>query len=485
MGNGNPCQTTGFIVNAALSFDGDDYTAAEIDGLTCGLAVTLRRRGVQHGDRVALMSSNRPEFVIALKALWGIGAAVVLISPAWKPAEVHHALTLTQPRHAVGDSAVLAETMPMLSLDEAITPARIPIATPSPESDAVFVFSSGTTGLPKAVRHSHHALGAAARQWRAALGLNARDRMQILTPPSHILGLLNIITALETGCWIRLHRRFDLDAMLHTIARDRITVEMMVAPIALAWAACPDLERFDLTSLRYVVWGATPYASSVAESISRRTSVRWLTAYGASELPVITCNPLHDVRLDTVGLPVQGVELRIVSPQTGAVLPTGEQGEIQARSESMMAGYLPADVSGTFADGWYRTGDIGQLDALGYLTITDRLKEMIKVRGFQVAPAEIESVLHSHPAVADCAAFGVADAADGEAVVVAVERSADVDPAELIALVGDRLSSYKRPRSVIFVDKLPRLASGKLVRRELKSAYERSLIDRGTTEATG
>ena len=304
MGNGNPCQTTGFIVNAALSFDGDDYTAAEIDGLTCGLAVTLRRRGVQHGDRVALMSSNRPEFVIALKALWGIGAAVVLISPAWKPAEVHHALTLTQPRHAVGDSPVLAETMPMLSLDEAITPARIPIATPSPESDAVFVFSSGTTGLPKAVRHTHHALGAAARQWRAALGLNARDRMQILTPPSHILGLLNIITALETGCWIRLYSTIQQprDAAHHR-ARSNHGGDEDGRANRTGMGRMSGSERFDLTSLRYVVWGATPYASSVAESISRRTSVRWLTAYGASELPAITCNPLHDVRLDTVGLP--------------------------------------------------------------------------------------------------------------------------------------------------------------------------------------
>jgi acyl-CoA synthetase (AMP-forming)/AMP-acid ligase II len=158
---------------------------------------------------------------------------------------------------------------------------------------------------------------------------------------------------------------------------------------------------------------------------------------------------------------------------TGALLDNGHDGLIEVRSESMMTGYLPEDAgAGVFRDGWYNTGDIGHLDTDGYLTITDRAKEMIEVRGFQVAPAEIEAVLHTHPAVADCAAFGAADDAGGEAIIVAVVQSADIVAAELISFVGYRLASYKRPREVTFVDAMPRLASGKVLRRLLKQGYE-------------
>lgn len=159
---------------------------------------------------------------------------------------------------------------------------------------------------------------------------------------------------------MRLHRRFDLDAMLKSIERDRITVEMAVAPIALAIASHPDLESFDLSSLRYIMWGATPVTASVAETVTRRTGVTWLPAYGASEVPVITCNPVGDARLDSVGVPAPGLELRIVELGTGREVPAGETGEIQVRSASAMAGYLPDDATaGAFCDGWYRTGDVG------------------------------------------------------------------------------------------------------------------------------
>jgi long-chain acyl-CoA synthetase len=453
----------------ALAFEEREYTLSELDALASGMAATLEDRGVRSGDRVAIMSSNRPEFVVALRAIWLLGASAVLLSPAWKRTEVEHALTLTKPRYAVGDHPVLAESMSMLSLDEAITPGERTFAAPAPESDALFVFSSGTTGMPKAVRHTHGSFAAAVQHWRDALDLSSADRMQIMTPPSHILGLLNIAMALETGTWIRLHGRFDIDVMLRHIESDRITIEMAVAPIALALASHPDLERHDLSSLRYVMWCATPVTQSVAEVVSRRAGVSWVTAYGASELPVISCNDITGARLDTVGRAVPGVDLRVVSLDTGETVATGELGEIQVRSDSAMAGYLPDSATAeAFSDGWYRTGDVGHLDAEGWLRITDRSKEMIKVRGFQVAPAEIEAVLHGHPAVEDCAVFGVPDVANGEAIVAAVKGDGSVDADELVALVADRLASYKRPSQVKFVDEIPRLPSGKVLRRVLK-----------------
>ena len=449
---------------AALAFGERHYSHAEIEALTDGLAATLRGRGVRSGQRVALMSSNRPEFVVAVRAIWRLGAAVVLLSPAWKQSEVQHALALNDPSHAVGDHPVLAELMPMLHLDEPITEGRASFGEPSPESDAVLVFSSGTTGMPKAVRHTHQSFGAAIGHWRSALQMTSSDRMQIVTPASHILGLLNIMTALDTGAWLRLHPRFDIDLMLHHIEADRITIEMAVAPIALALAAHPRLDSVDLSSLRYIMWCATPVTPSVAETVTRRTGVGWLTAYGTSELPVIACNPLDDVRLDTVGRPAPGVRVRV-----------GELGEIQAQSDSLMAGYLPDEATpDAFCDGWYRTGDVGWLDDDGYLRITDRSKEMIKVRGFQVAPAEIEEVLHGHPAVEDCAVFGIPDAVNGEAIVAAVAAHAPVGADELVGLVGDRLASYKRPADVVFVPEIPRLPSGKVLRRVLKESYGRS-----------
>lgn len=470
----DPGDRTALVFEDPVSGD-REYSAERPGALADGLAGTLAARGVRAGQRVALMSSNRPEFVVAVQAVWRLGAAVVLLSPAWKRTEVEHALAITGPAHAVGDHPVLAELMPMLHLDEPIGPGSGPYRAPDPGADAVLVFSSGTTGMPKAVRHTHRSFAAAVRHWRDALALTGRDRIQITTPPTHILGLLNIVTALEAGARLRLHRRFDLDRMLHHIQADRITVEMAVAPIALALASHPDLESYDLSSLRFIMWGATPVTPSVAETVTRRTGVGWVPAYGASELPVITCSPLEDARLDDVGRAVPGVTLRVVSLETGEPVAPGEIGEIQAKSESLMAGYLPDEATAEgFRDGWYRTGDVGRVDTDGRLTLTDRVKEMIKVRGFQVAPAEIEGVLHGHPGVADCAVFGVPDEADGEAIVAAVApRDTSLDPAGLIALVGDRLASYKRPSRVVLVPEIPRLPSGKVLRRVLRERHGR------------
>ena len=461
---------------AALVFEERQYSLPQLDALADGLAATLVKTGVTAGQRVAVMASNRPEFVAVVLGIWRLGATAVLISPAWKRDEVDHALALTDPSHAAGDHPVLAGLMPMLHLDEPTGAAEPISGSAQPRADAVLVFSSGTTGLPKAVRHTHAALDEAVRQWREALQLTSRDRIQVATPPSHILGLLNILTALRTGAWMRLHPRFDIDRILHHIEKDCITIEMAVAPIALAIASHRRLESYDLSSLRFIMWGATPVTASVAETVTRRTGVGWVPAYGTTELPVIACNPLEGARLDAVGRPVSGVDVRVVSLQTGEPVRPGEVGEIQARSGSLMAGYLPAEATAdAIRDGWYRTGDVGWLDADGWLRITDRLKEMIKVRGFQVAPAEIETVLHGHPAVKDCAVFGVPDGINGEAIVAAVAARAPVDmeevAAELTARVDERLASYKHVSRVVFVPDIPRLPSGKVLRRVLKESY--------------
>jgi long-chain acyl-CoA synthetase len=450
-------------------------------------------QGIRPGDRVALMLSNRPEFVAAVYAISKIGAASVLLSPSWKAREVGHALHLTEPVHAVADgsSALLAELIgedrvtdidgwqsnPSSGPDEHGTA----VAT-SDTDEAVLVFSSGTTGLPKAVRHTHRSMGHGTAHWCQTLGLGPTDRFQVATPPSHILGLLNLLAAASAGATVRLHRRFDLDDVLHFIEADKMTLEMAVAPIALAMANHPNLEKFDLSSLRYIMWGATPVSEAVARRVSERTGVRWLPAYGASEVPVIAVNPVDrpsEWRLDSAGLPPIGVTLRVADLESGAILAPGETGEIQVLSPSAMVGYLPAEATAeAFADGWYRTGDVGWLEPQGWVHLTDRSKEMIKVNGFQVAPAEIEGVLHGHQSVLDCAVFGLVDESAGEVPVAVVQLDPErpVTADELKQYVASSLATYKQLRWVVFVDAIPRLPSGKVLRRTLRDEWTPRLV---------
>ncbi len=472
------------------------FTFAELDGWANTLAGELAGAGVAPGTRVAVLMANRVEFVVAVHAVSKLGAASVLISPAWKAAEVNAAVELTEPVHAVSDADGLALLAPHLGTD-GVTDVDHPASSgvgqrPEPPSaeiagddEAVLVFSSGTTGLPKAVRHTHDSIGHATRHWCTALGLGPGDRFQVATPPSHILGLLNLLAAMSAGATVRLHRRFDLDEVLGSIERDRITLEMAVAPIALAMANHPHLEEYDLSSLRYIMWGATPVTEHVAEVVTSRTGVRWIAAYGASEVPVIAANPVDrpdQWRLDSAGLPPAGVELRVADVDTGDVLPPGGVGEIQVRSPSRMAGYLPdVATAESVVDGWYRTGDVGYLEPEGWVHLTDRLKEMIKVNAFQVAPAEIEGVLLGHPAVLDCAVFGIPDDRAGEVPVAAVQLdpAVPVDEGELQRLVAGTLANYKQLRHVLVVDAIPRLPSGKLLRRTLRDEWGPALVGTG------
>ena len=471
---------------------GDDrWTYGELDRAANALAQHLAAQGIGRGDRVAVMTSNRPEFVVTVHAASKLGAAPVMLNSSWKAIEVGTAVDLTAPRYGVADGAgvaLLAQRLgadAVLHLDDADAAVVIDRTSDAPApsvgvretDDAVFVFSSGTTDRPKAVRHIHRSIDLGTQHWVNALGLGPEDRFQVATPPSHILGLLNLLAAAAAGATVRLHRRFDLDEELRCIQDERMTLEMAVAPIALAMANHPNLEDYDLSSLRYVMWGATPITPSVAELVSARTGVRWLPAYGTSEVPVITANPVDDPdrwRLDSAGLPVGGVTLRVVDLDTGEVLPSGGVGEVQVLSDSAMAGYLPDEATAAaFDDGWYRTGDVGWLEPEGWVHLTDRSKEMIKVSGFQVAPAEIEAVLHGHLAVIDCAVFGVPDARAGEVPVAAVQLQAgsDITTEDLERLVADSLATYKRLRHVMLVDAIPRTPSGKVLRRTLREEW--------------
>ena len=262
-----------------------------------------------------------------------------------------------------------------------------------------------------------------------------------------------------------------------------MTLEMAVAPIALAMANHPDLEDYDLSSLRYIMWGATPVSEKRGQGRHRAhrralaAGLRRQRAAGHRRQP--GRGPGQRGGSTRPGCPPAGVELRVADLDTGGVLAPGEVGEIQVRSPSVMAGYLPDEATAdAFADGWYRTGDVGWLEPGGWVHLTDRSKEMIKVNGFQVAPAEIEAVLLGHPAVLDCAVFGMADERAGRGA--RGRRAARPGPArhrgELQQLVADSLATYKQLRHVVFVDSIPRLPSGKVLRRTLRDEWAPTLL---------
>ena len=453
-------------------------TFRELDGWASSLARALAARGVGPGSRVGLYAPNRSEWIVALFAVCKAGASAVLLSPAYRHGELEHALALTEPSFLIVDERLSEHVEragfpgPVLWLpaDEAAAAAayrelvggwsgaRLELALDPETSEALLPFSSGTTGLPKAVRHTHRSLVVSAFQWKIALGLGPGDCLQTFTPLAHMLGVANVGAGLAAGARHRLFERFDAERVLHGIAEDRVTVGIAVAPVALALANHPSLERFDLSSLRFFDWCATPVAAEVAHRFTERTGVRWHTAYGCSEAPVLTANPVNRPelwRLDSPGLPGCDVELRILDVATHEPVPPGESGEVVVRGPNVMRGYLPeqANADAFLTGGWYRTGDVGWQEPEGWLHLTDRLKEMIKVSGFQVAPAEVEGVLLGHAAVSDCAVFGVADAARGQVprAAVVLRAGAAVSAEELIARVRGQLASYKSPVAIDFV----------------------------------
>ncbi|UMG91307.1 class I adenylate-forming enzyme family protein [Nocardioides sp. TF02-7] len=478
----------------ALASGEEELTYAEVHDAAERLAEALSARGIGPGARVALCLGNEPAWVFAFFALCRLRASAVMLSTAWREREIEHALAVTRPVAVVAGPAqaevLEAAGRPELAVlssgsrpgwtglpdlldgPRPVVPDDVRRLDPS-ELELALPFSSGTTGMPKAVRHTHRSLLVATQQWRASLDVGPDDRLQALTPLAHILGIVNVGATFLGGAWIRLFARFSPRSMVDSFEADRITIGMTVAPIAAALDAMADLDQRDLGSLRYLNWSATPVNEELAARVTARTGVGWVTAYGTTEVPVLAAHPVdhgRDARLDTVGLPPEGVEVEARDPATGAFLPRGETGELVARSPAAMAGYLPEPEVSPFVDGgWYRTGDIGHVEPEGWVVVTDRLKDLIKVSGFQVSPVEIENVLMMSPLVADCAVYGVSDERRGEVPCAAVVPADGWTPdaAAILDWLEPQLSSYKALREVVFVDAIPRTPSGKIQRRRL------------------
>jgi acyl-CoA synthetase (AMP-forming)/AMP-acid ligase II len=362
---------------------------------------------------------------------------------------------------AFADLLACDDDPPAVAIDPAVDLALLP-------------YSSGTSGLPKGVMLTHRACVANVLQQGAAITVHSGDRSLAVAPFFHATGFGVVANGgLHAGATVVTMPRFDVEGFLGLIEEYRITGMVVVPPIVLALAKHPSVDRYDLSSLRWIGCGAAPLGAELQEACARRLGRPVLQGYGMTELTATAAvwGLGTAVTPGAAGRLLPGVRARIVDLVTGADLGTGEAGELWLRTPSMMTGYLhnPEATAATIdGDGWLHTGDVALVDGDGALFLVDRVKELIKVKGFQVAPAELEAVLRAHPGVADAAVVAIPDERAGEvpkAYVVRADHLVTTD--EILDYVAERVAPHKRLRAVEFIDAIPTSPAGKTLRRLL------------------
>jgi acyl-CoA synthetase (AMP-forming)/AMP-acid ligase II len=477
--------------------DGPSGRTLTYGGLASGirsLAAGLAGRGFGRGDVFALYLPNVPEYAVAFHGVALAGGTVTTLNPLYIADELVASLDASGARYlltigpfldAARDAAgrtgveevfVLGDAEGASRFDSLMDPSGTPpdVKVDPAEDIVVLPYSSGTTGVSKAVMLTHRNLVANVLQSEAAHPITGEDRLMGVLPFFHIYGQTVIMNmGLHLGATIVTMPRFDLEQFLGIIQEHRLTFAHLVPPIVLALAKHPMVDGYDLSSLKTVLSGAAPLGAPLEAAFRQRTGIDVIQGYGMTEAsPVTHVRPLDDVvHPGSIGPVVPNTEARVVGPG-GQDLPPGSDGEILVRGPQVMKGYLndpEATASTVDEDGWLHTGDIGHADEDGMFYVVDRLKELIKYKGYQVPPAELEAILVTHPAVADAAVIPHPDEEAGEIPKAFVVLRSDVvgDPEEIMAFVAARVSPQKRIRLVEFVDEVPKSASGKILRRAL------------------
>jgi long-chain acyl-CoA synthetase len=484
--------------STAIIFGGKVTTYGELRDHVAGFRGGLASVGVMAGDRVALLLGNSPQFVVAYLATLGLGAVAVPLNPTSPAPELESELVTVGAKVVIVDkvsasnwagvdraavttvetvvSTEVADGLGAVSFDDLC--AHAPLSPVDVESShlAVLMFTSGTAGAPRAAMLTHGNLMANLDQSMSAEGhIDTHDVIYGVLPLFHIFGL-NVVVGLglRVGATLLLVQRFDPSTAVQSIQDRGVTVIPGAPALWGAFAHFDELSPDAFASVRLALSGASRLSITVAEAMRDRFGVEIREGYGLTEAsPIVTTSTGSPVRFGSVGRKLSGVEIRLVNADGDALV--GDVGEIWVKGDNIFPGYYndPEATATVFSDdGWLRTGDMATTDDDGYLYLVDRSKDLIIVSGFNVYPAEVEEMLLLHPLVLEAAVVGVPHPHTGEAVkaYVVTPPDADVDEDALIEHSLDHLARYKCPTKIIFVDALPRNATGKLVRRSLDDA---------------
>jgi acyl-CoA synthetase (AMP-forming)/AMP-acid ligase II len=473
---------------------GRTLTYGQLAGGVRRVAAGLAARGFKKGDVFAIYSPNLPEYALALLGAASLGVVTTTANPLYTSDELAKQLVdagarllvtvppfLDKAKEAAAKSGI--EDVYVFGSADGARPfaelmqhgADLPSVRIAPADDIVVLpYSSGTTGLPKGVMLTHRNLVANICQTQAGLPIGPDDTLIGVLPFFHIYGMTVIMNqGLHGGATIVTMPRFDLEQFLDLLQDRGVTRAYVVPPIALALAKHPAVGERDLSALRTVMSGAASLGGELAEQVAKRIEADVIQGYGMTETSPVThiVRPDGENRPGSIGKPLSLTECRVVDSDTGQDAADGERGELWVRGPQVMSGYLgnaEATAETVDSDGWLHTGDVAVVDPDGYFFIVDRLKELIKYKGYQVAPAELEALICTHPGVVDVAVVGVPDEEAGElpkAFVVPANEELDAD--ELIDWVGERVAPQKRIRIVETIDAIPKSASGKILRRML------------------
>lgn len=499
----------------AIHFWDTTISWADVDRASRGFAAWLVGQGAGSGDRVGIWLQNVPEFIVAMIGTWRAGCVVVPLNPMLRQKEIFHQLTdsgtsvlvaeasliadvgITALREQTAVHAVVTVDSSHLSSGDSTAAAlgtawataagtgtaRLdldPLA-PGPDDPAFLVYTSGTTGVPKAAVNTHANVAYNAHVFRSWMHLGPGDVILGGAPLFHVTGLIGGICASHAaGVPLVLFYRFRPEPCLSMIERWRTTFTVLPSTAIRALLDSPELATCDISSLTKLYSGGAPIPTSLAVEWQAVTGLPLHSIYGLTE----TTSPTHAAPLGravpideesgllSVGLPVPGVDVRVVDPD-GNEVRQGELGEIWMKGPMVVPGYWhkPDETAAAFVDGYLRSGDVGTRDAAGWFYVVDRIKDMINASGFKVWPREVEEMLLSHPAIAEAAVVGVPDAYRGETVKAFVRLRAGehTTPDEIIAWARIRMAAYKYPRIVEVVTALPKTSTGKVLRRELRT----------------
>jgi 4-coumarate--CoA ligase len=458
------------------------------------LAGGLVARGFAPGDTLAILAPNLPEYAVVFHGVAYAGGVVTTINPTYTAHEIHAQLVDADARLLVTVGPFLdvaraavegtnVEEIFVIGEAEGARPITdlmgAPLAEQVPvdlDATVVLPYSSGTTGVNKGVMLTHRNLVANVAQVLGPAEIREDETLIAVLPFFHIYGMQVLMNCgLRIGATVVTMPRFDLEQFLSIHQEYGVTRSFVAPPIVVALAKHPLVDNYDLSKLEQVFSGAAPLSAELAIETGKRLGCEVVQGYGMTELsPVSHLTPVGMFKPGSVGVTAPNTEMRIVDPVTGEDVEVGRDGEIWVRGPQVMKGYLnneQATAATITDDGWLRTGDIGHVDEEDHVFVVDRLKELIKYKGFQVPPAELEALLLTHPAVADAAVVGLPDEEAGEipAAYVVLRQGADATAEEIMEYVAREVAHYKQIRRLEFIDAVPKSASGKILRRELKA----------------